>query len=254
MDAIRKRIDNTLKNNSYLSEKLENLKRNYNRSSSHSKADEIEISKRQENLSNAPENRSQSGLNSRSGMNPQLPPISSFSLPTTNLAGMEDRRYMDSLSKLFQNSNQNHQPHLNSLVDIINPDTQLLVKSLVMQDLFTSAFKRFLHSSKPTILQNLNQSLGVQQEIPPPMPLEVLRRHSETKRKNTDPITSETIESDLNLPHMGSQATRNTPTQMRQQMSLSAFFPNQKARSMSLSSPQPKKDTEKWDPREERKQ
>lgn len=255
MDALNRRINKTLQNNSVLCEKLENLKKNYDRVSSSSKADEVEISKRQEKVPNTPSNRSQSSLNHAHNMqSPQLPTLGTLPVPKFNNSSLKDnQRYFSALTRLLLGS-QSPVTQVNPLSNIITPDTQVLVKSIVMQDLFTNAFKRYLHSSKGTIMHNLQQSMGTEAPIQAPLPLNVLRRHSEAKRKNTDPITSETIESDLNLPQWGSQASRATPVQHRGQSSLSAFFPTQKGRSMSLNAASNKHIDDKWDPREEKKQ
>lgn len=254
MEAIKKKIDKTLESNAYLSEKFANLKKNFQRMSSYSKADDIEISKRQEHSSYKQAKSPPTLHQATRRFSPLVPPPEPFKYPQPfSVPPSDEVRYNDIISKLIEMNSQNPQGEPNPLAGVINPETQLIVNSLVMQDLFTNAFKRFLQSSKPRILQNINQSLGLSMPTPPPMPLDVLRRHSETKRKNTDPVSSETIESDMHHP-FGSQGGRATPNLPRQQLSLSAFFPNSKERSQSMNTSLLKQPDLKWGPKEEKKQ
>lgn len=253
MEAIKKKIDKTLESNAYLSEKFANLKKNFQRMSSYSKADDIEISKRQEHFSNKQARSPPTLHQATRRISPLLSPVDPFKYPRpSSIPPPDEIRYNDILSKLIEMNNQNPQGESNPLAGVINPETQLIVNSLVMQDLFTNAFKRFLQSSKPRILQNINQSLGLSMPTPPPMPLDVLRRHSETKRKNTD-TASDTIESDMHHP-FASHGGRATPNLQRQQLNLSAFFPNSKERSHSMNTSLLKQPDLKWGPKEEKKQ
>lgn len=165
----------------------------------------------------------------------------------------DDQKYYEMLSNLLSMNPQQPQNPINPLGSVISSETQLLLKSLVMQDLFTNAFKRFLHSSKPRILQNINQSLGINTLLPPPAPTEVLRRHSETKRKSTDLMSNETIESDMIQSH-GTQGIKKPSGAHKQQKGLSAFYPTAKTRSLSMNTGNVKDSNLEWDPREEKKQ
>lgn len=249
---IKKRIQKTLENNTYLSEKLANVRTNLNSLYKDSKNDNFEISKRQEKSKQVRKDQDDGEMTPNFAS--RLPTLDSLNLPLPDGNRDEDKDYYETISKLLSNSSQPQATQLNQVAAQLTPDIELLLKSMVMQDLFTSAFKRLLHTSKPTILHNLNNSLGFKMDCPPPMPMNIIRRNSKAKRKNTDPMSSDTIESDINANLAPSFSHRAHKFALRNQTSLSAFFQHSKNRSNSMAAPVHKQEGQNWDPREEKKQ
>lgn len=142
--------------------------------------------------------------------------------------------YYDYCSKLFNSKIQNQQASNDLLACQLNFDSVLMLKSLVLQDLFSGAFKRYLECSKHNIEQNLANRLSqpIQQNIILQQS-DVLGRHSYPKRKNTDVMSNETIETDLNN-HFGCQNKERSPIIINKTLPLSSFIPVTKARCNSL--------------------
>jgi hypothetical protein len=253
-ETIQRRIEEKLESNSELSQKFANLKESFNRMSSLSKADEVEMSKRQENVSHHSQNSPPNFDQARNSFIPQSPFSESLNMPSPlKNTSTDDKSYYQLISRLLTLNNSHPQVYESPLLGMINPDTQMIVKSLVMQDLFTNAFKRLLHSSRSTIIQNINESMGMGMPSPNPVLLNALRRQSEQKRKNTDPMTVETIESDRPT-QMGYLGPKEPTSRSRPQTNLSAFFPNSKSRTQSMTVAVSKHDDLNWEPKEEKKQ
>ena len=254
VELIKKQLDEKLQQNSSLSKTFANLRESFHRMSTSSKADEVEISKRQDNFSQ----NSQRTPPTFNQPDQFFSPQSLFRAPSKpseqpKKPSSDDKNYYKIISALLGGQVQPPQVYQNPLVNLINPNTQLLVKSLVMQDLFTNAFKTLLRTSKPMIIKNISESLGRSMPSPAPTLLDVLRRQPGAKRKNTDPMTSETIESDMpNL--MGGSGLRQAQNAKRGQMNISSFFNNTKSRSQSMNFAQAKQGSLNWDPKEEKKQ
>jgi hypothetical protein len=254
VELIKKQLDEKLKQNASLSKTFANLRESFHKMSTSSKADEVEISKRQDNFSQKSQ-RTPPTLNQPGQF---FSPQSLFRAPNKpseqpKKFSLEDKNYYNLISMLLGGQNQPPQVYQNPLVNLINPNTQLLVKSLVMQDLFTNAFKSLLRTSKPMIIKNISESLGMNMSSLAPTLLDVLRRQPGVKRKNTDLMTSETIESDM-PNQMGGIGLRQAQNDKRTQMNISSFFNNTKNRSQSMTFPQTKQDSLNWDPKEEKKQ
>lgn len=248
--SIKKRIDLTLQNNPFLSQKLADLQKSVHHRKPYSHSEEREISKRQEiNTTRNLKSNSESSQPPRSTTE-HIPQWSGgqFAHPSPGSGLTDEQKAQDLISKLILLNQTPQTP----LANVISPDIQVLIQSLVMQDLFTSAFKRYLHSSKGRISQNLSDTISHNMPRPPARSLDSLRRHPESKRKNTDPMTSETIESDIQH-QMTSQGARNTPVVPRVQAPLSAFFPQVKSRSMSMNTGSQKAEGFQWGHKEEKK-
>lgn len=254
VELIKKQLDEKLQKNASLSKSFANLRESYHRMSTSSKADEVEISKRQDNFSQNSQ-RTPPTLNQPGQF---FSSQSLFRAPNKPLeqpknSSLDDKNYYAMVSSLLGGQTPHPQVYQNPLVNLINPNTQLLVKTLVMQDLFTNAFKSLLRTSKPMIIRNIGESLGTAMPSPTASLLDVLRRQPGVKRKNTDPMTSETIESDM--PNLkGGNGPRQGQIAKRGQMNISQFFQNTKNRSQSMAFPQAKQDSLNWDPKEEKKQ
>ena len=167
----------------------------------------------------------------------------SHSEPTKNtipvnspsVAGSNQNDYYDYCSKLFNSKIQSQRPNNHPLPNFLNFDSELISKSLVLQDLFSIAFRRYLKCSKQNIFHNL---LSRQAESAPNTGIlpqsDVLRSHSYLiKRKNTDVTSNETIETDL-YNHLACQSKGRSPIVINKTLPLSSFNPSSKARWNSL--------------------
>jgi hypothetical protein len=249
---IRKRIQKALDKNSYLSETLANVKTNLSSLCKNSRIGNFEISKRQEKVSKKVQRVREDGE-----MTPNfashLPTLDTLDLPQIDVNHDENKNYYENISKLLS---KNSQPQANldkQVAAQLTPDVGFMLKSMVMQDLFTTAFRRLLHTSKPTIIHNLSTSLGFNMSCPPPIPTNSVRRNSKTNRKNTDVMSTDTIETDMHANLAPSSSLQDHRVTHRNQTNLSAFFPHSKKGSDSMIVPDQKQD-EIWDPREEKKQ
>jgi hypothetical protein len=249
---IRKRIQKALDKNSYLSETLANVKTNLSSLCKNSRIGNFEISKRQEKVSKKFQRVREDGE-----MTPDfashLPTLDTLDLPQIDVNHDENKNYYEIISKLLS---KNSQPQANLQKQVaaqLTPDVGFMLKSMVMQDLFTTAFRRLLHTSKPTIIKNLSTSLGFNMSCPPPIPMNSVRRNSKVNRKNTDVMSTDTIETDMHANLAPSSSQKDHKVAQRNQINLSAFFPHSKKGSDSMIVPEQKQD-EIWDPREEKKQ
>jgi hypothetical protein len=249
---IRKRIQKALDKNSYLSETLANVKTNLDSLCLKSRIDNFEISKRQEKVSKKVQKVREDGE-----MTPNfashLPTLDTLDLPQIDVNHDENKNYYETISKLLS---KNSQPQANlskQFTAQLTPDVGFMLKSMVMQDLFTTAFRRLLHTSKPIIIQNLSTSLGFNMSCPPPIPMNSARRNSKVNRKNTDVMSTDTIETDVHANLVPSSSQKDPKVARRNQINLSAFFPHSKKGSDSMVVPGQKQD-KIWDPREETKQ
>ena len=142
--------------------------------------------------------------------------------------------YYDYWSKLFSSKTQEQQSNNDLLASQLNFDSVLILKSLVLQDLFSSAFRRYLECSKQNLAQNLTNRLNEPiQNNNSLSQTDVLGRHSYPKRKNTDVMSSETIETDLQNC-FGNHNKGRSPIIINKTMPLSSFYPHTKARWNSL--------------------
>lgn len=148
--------------------------------------------------------------------------------PSESSANLND--YYDYISKLFTSKTQEPQLRNIPAVSINNCDSVFFLKSMVLQDLFTSAFRRYLECSRQSLLHNLNNKLN--EPVVKGKSLaksDVFGRHPYPERKNTDAMSNETIETDLNNC-LGSQSRRRSPIVMDKTLPLSSFYPCSKAR------------------------
>jgi hypothetical protein len=249
---IRKRIQKALDKNSYLSEKLANVKTNLNSLYKNSRIDNFEISKRQEKVLNKVQKVRENGE-----MTPKfasrLPTLDTLDLPQIDGNHDENKNYYETISKLLSKNNQTEANLSKQVAAQMTPDIGFMLKSMVMQDLFTTAFRRLLHTSKSTIIQNLSTSLGIDMSCPPPIPMNPVRRNSKTNRKNTDVMSTDTIETDMHANLAPSSSLKDHKVAQRNQVNLSAFFPHSKNESGSMVVPD-QNQGENWDPKEEKKQ
>lgn len=250
-DEIKQRIQETLQRDSFLNQKFETLNSNFSKVS-RSPNKENEMSKRQETLQKQ-SSKQKDAVDAAQESFSRLPTLESLHLGPQEPMPNEEKQCLEMLSQMLTANNQ-RSLNLNPLTALLNPDTELLLKSIIMQDLFTNAFKKLLYTSRVSILQNLTQSVGQRMGAPPSLPLDALRKQLKTQRKNTDPVSSDTIESDM--PNR-IKAPKNVPSgsmSERQQTSLSSFFPLAKNRAQSMYSQSTKQGDANWDPKEERKQ
>ena len=138
--------------------------------------------------------------------------------------------YYDQISKQFTSKTQVHMTRNNVPVSKNNSDSVFLLKSMILQDLFRSAFRRYLDSSKHSLIQNLNNKLNEPVFMGNKFPkVDVFGRHSYPERKNTDAMSNETIETDLNN-YFGTQSKGRSPNLMNKTLPLSSFYPSSKVR------------------------
>jgi hypothetical protein len=249
---IRKRIQKALDKNSYLSETLANVKTNLSSLCLKSRIDNFEISKRQEKVSKKVQKFREDGEMTPNFAS-RLPTLDTLDLPQIDVNHDENKNYYENISKLLS---KNSKPHANlskQFTAQLTPDVGFMLKSMVMQDLFTTAFRRLLHTSKPTIIHNLSTSLGFNMSCPPPIPINPVRRNSKANRKYTDVMSTDTIETDMHANLAQSSSQKEPKVAQRNQINLSAFFPHSKKGSDSMIVPDQKQD-ENWDSREEKKQ
>ena len=132
--------------------------------------------------------------------------------------------YYDYCSKMFSSKTQEQQSNNYLLASQLNFDSVLILKSFVLQDLFSSAFMRYLEWSKQKLTQNLTNQLNEPiQNNNNLLQTDVLGRHSYPKRNNTDIMSSETIETDLQNC-LGNHNKRRSPTIINKTMPLSSFY------------------------------
>mmetsp|Transcript_32749 Transcript_32749/g.29033 ORF Transcript_32749/g.29033 Transcript_32749/m.29033 type:complete len:280 (+) Transcript_32749:1708-2547(+) len=124
----------------------------------------------------------------------------------------------------------------------------------VIQNDLVSSFRDLLQSSKPAILSNLLNSVNSSYRLQTLAPVSCLRPRSDSKRKNTDPVSSDTIESDINghLNNVAPLSSVQKPGAF--QKPFSTFHRDPKKRTQSMSAFIEKQDSQIWDPREEKKQ
>ena len=245
---IEERIEKLQNSNPQLKQNFGMLDSNVRKLSSNSKNGLHEVSKKQENHTEINGNFCKEG-NKNSNFASKLPTMESLGVaqPDSNIP---DQSLQDSLAQYLVLSSQSQNP----LRNIISPEAQLIVETHFFKDLFLSAFKRLLQSSKPTILSNLSKSVGITNNFTPVVPNSCLRSSPNGKRKNTDPLSFDTYESDKNQ-HFFNPQTPNFPQMgQRHQMSLSSFTQTGLKGDRAMGIPPQQKDSDSWDPKEEKKQ
>mmetsp|Transcript_39725 Transcript_39725/g.45606 ORF Transcript_39725/g.45606 Transcript_39725/m.45606 type:complete len:322 (-) Transcript_39725:25-990(-) len=145
-----------------------------------------------------------------------------------------EEEYYDKISKLFLSKLRSAEREKSPLNSLLESNSQLLIRSLVIQDLFTNAFKRLIQVYKPTITRNLHNVLGTSSLILPARPSAPIRNTPQVARKSPDMMSSETIESDL---HSGVVQKSKRPLITPQNPPpLSSFYRNTKGGPNTLSS------------------
>jgi len=146
-------------------------------------------------------------------------------LQSPSKVSQQDQEYYETISNLYNSKLKLNQPEARPLEALLNQNPfGVLLKSLVMQELFSNAFKSLLQSSKPVILQNLNSSLIKKSLMSPsaqPNPV----------KRNCEVTSSESAESDM-LHQLGGGLSKQAETGRCRL--LSAFSPNIKTRANSI--------------------
>lgn len=224
------------------------LDSNLRKLSSNSAKEWQEISETHENPPQINQN-----LEKNSNYPPRFPTMESFGISQSD-SYTPDQKLQDSLAQyLILNSQQRNQPQ-NPLNNFISPEAKLVVETHILQDLFLSSFKRLLQTAKPTIISNLSKSIGITHSFTPSVPNSLLRESPDSKRKNTDPISFDTYESDKNQHLLNPQTPNFHQLSQRHQMNLSSFNLSEIKGNMATLKPQEQKDYDSWDSKEEKKQ
>jgi len=152
-------------------------------------------------------------------------------LQSPSKVSQQDQEYYETILNLYNSKLNLSQPEARPLEALLNQNPfGVLLKSLVMQELFSNAFKSLLQSSKPVILQNLNSSLirkSLISSANQPNPGKV----SDPVRRNCEATSSESAESDM-LHQLGSSLPKQA--EIGRYRLLSAFSPNIKTRANSM--------------------
>jgi len=122
-----------------------------------------------------------------------------------------------------------------------------------MQELFLSAFKRLLQSNKNSIIENLSnlfESPGLARHAYNPQKATT----EGEKRKKSDLISNDTIESDKIRLLQAQNAAEGKPDPRRRNLSFSSFKKFSRKGPQMLGGIVNQEDSGEWDPKEEKKQ
>ena len=249
---IEKRIEKLQMSNPYLKEQFGKIGTNMSQLGSYSKRDHFDSLKNEIpskiNEKTQTENPKNEYLDSR------LPTMESL-----NPGIEENDQGIQSLNDLMTSMFHSTQMMAGTLprpntINHIDPHSRFLLETKLFEDLFTEGFKRYLQFCKPTIKKNLDKHFpgGIYQV--PSSPASCLKSNSDSKRKNTDPMSSDTIESDINAQIFNRAPGHIGQISQKEKNRLSAFFQTPKKRTLSMNAGNDKEDSQSWDPREEKKQ
>jgi len=180
-------------------------------------------------------------------------------LPTSESLGgiphdssMQDQSLQESLAQYLLFSMASDQVPQNAAPTAISPQVEMFLQTQIMKDLFLNAFKRFLQSTKETIRSNLFNILapsGAAGANQAP-----LAQDDAEKRKKSDLLSNETIESDKNRLNSSFQRADALPLSQRRNLNFSSFKRASSKNGPMLGYPQKQEDSDSWDPKEEKKQ
>lgn len=250
-EEIKNRIDRLQKSNPGLKENFGKLENNMRKLSSQSRNETNEISKKQD-VPLVAEKLQKNDVEMDENSFARLPTSESLG-GVAQPANVQEQALHESLAQYLFLSLATRDTSQNSFPSTLSPELEMYFKTKIIQDLFLTAFKRYLQSTKDNIRDNLSSLLST-----PAMPRSSgapnpSRRASGDKRKKSDLLSNDTIESDKNRKMSSALAPSNLAPRNRN-LSLSSFKRlNLGSSPMQLPAQKPE-DSEDWDPREEKKQ
>lgn len=251
-EEIKNRIDRLQMSNPGLKENFGKLENNMRKLSSQSRNETNEISKKQD-VPLVAEKLQKNDVQMDENSFARLPTSESLG-GVGQPANVQEQALHESLAQYLFLSLATGDTSQNSFPSTLSPELEMYFKTKIIQDLFLTAFKRYLQSTKDTIRDNLSSLLSTpamprSRGVPHPS-----RRASGDKRKKSDLLSNDTIESDKNRKISSVLAPNNNLPPRRRNLSLSSFKRlNLGSSPMQLPAQKPE-DSEDWDPREEKKQ